>query len=117
MNIPHLPPIRYAKKVVNRVDRSVEVLCEFDIAPTLGMMMEAAAQGSSAFSDGKISVAFLASAKDIRLLSSPKKTALLVSIESLTSFSNIKEYKFAFFEEDRKISEGIITLYIPHSTP
>ena len=117
MNIPHLPPIRYAKMVANKEGKIISILCEFDKAPTLGMMMEAAAQGSSAFSDGAISVAFLASAKNIRLLIPPTKTALLVKLEPLTSLSHIKEYRFEFFEEDSKISEGVIILYIPQSTP
>jgi len=66
MKLPHLEPLIFAKKVVQRDENSSIVFCEFKEIPTLTTFIEAAAQSSSSFVDQtKPMLGFLATIKNI----------------------------------------------------
>jgi hypothetical protein len=107
MNLPHLAPILFAKHIKSKSDKSAIVLCEFPYPPTLPMLLEAAAQSSSALSEQEVKEAFLVSANSLKLYK--KATQLNYSIE-VTQELKIKEMSiFSFSIKD--LADGKFTIY------
>ena len=70
MKLPHLPPLVFAKEILNKTENSSEVLCEFEQIPTFGMFIETAAQSTASFfQDDKYRLGFLVNASNIESLS------------------------------------------------
>lgn len=101
MNLPHLPPIRFAKEVFTCNDKRATVLCEFPSIPTLPMLTEAAAQASSAFAQSDTPQnGFLVLIKETALHVKPKSLSFLVEIEARLSLGNASEFYFEVFEKE-----------------
>lgn len=66
MKLPHLEPLIFAKKIIQKDENNSIVFCEFKELPTLTTFIEAAAQSSSSFVDqDKPKLGFLATIKNI----------------------------------------------------
>jgi len=66
MKLPHLDPLIFAKKIVQKDENSSVVFCEFKELPKLTTFIEATAQSSSSFVDQtKPKLGFLATIKNI----------------------------------------------------
>jgi hypothetical protein len=101
MNLPHLPPIRFAKEILTCKDKRATVLCEFPCLPTLPMLTEAAAQASSAFATSETPQnGFLVLIKDVSLHVTPKSLTCNVMIEERLSLGNSSEFYFEVFEKE-----------------
>ena len=101
MNLPHLPPIRFAKKILTCKDKQATVLCEFPCLPTLSMLTEAAAQASSAFAKSDTPQnGFLVLIKDVSLHVKVQSLTCVVVIEERLSLGNSSEFYFEVFEKE-----------------
>ena len=101
MNLPHLPPIRFAKELVACDGKIAKVLCEFPSLPTLPMLTEAAAQASSAFADSDTPRnGFLVLIKDVTFHLKAKSLTYLVTIEIRLSLGNSTEFYFEVFDKE-----------------
>jgi hypothetical protein len=101
MNLPHLPPIRFAKEILTCKDKRASVLCEFPCLPTLPMLTEAAAQASSAFATSDTPQnGFLVLIKDVSLHVKPKNLTCNIMIEARLSLGNSSEFYFEVFEKE-----------------
>lgn len=101
MNLPHLPPIRFAKDVLFRGENRAKVLCEFPFIPTLPMLVEAAAQSTSAFSNTDTPKnGFLVLIKDVTLHAKAQSLICVVTIELKLSLGHSSEFFFEVFEKE-----------------
>ena len=113
MNLPHLPPIRFAKEVLSCDETNASVLCEFPSLPTLPMVVEAAAQASSAFSSTNAPLmGFLVLVKETLLLEPFSQTTLMVRIEKRLSLGNSCEFYFEAFEKEGGVKHATGSLMI-----
>ena len=101
MNLPHLPPIRFAKEILTCNDKRATMLCEFSTVPTLPMLTEAAAQASSAFAQSDTPRnGFLVLIKDVFLHVKAQSLTCVVMIEERLSLGNSCEFYFEVFEKE-----------------
>jgi len=101
MNLPHLPPIRFAKEILTCKEKCASVLCEFPCLPTLSMLTEAAAQASSAFATSDTPQnGFLVLIKDVSLHVKVQSLTCVVVIEERLSLGNSSEFYFEVFEKE-----------------
>ncbi|MBP1681339.1 MAG: hypothetical protein H6Q35_1678 [Proteobacteria bacterium] len=101
MNLPHLPPIRFAKEMLTCKEKRASVLCEFPCLPTLPMLTEAAAQASSAFAKSdSLQNGFLVLIKDVFLHVKVQSLTCVVVIEERLSLGNSSEFYFEVFEKE-----------------
>jgi ABC-type antimicrobial peptide transport system ATPase subunit len=113
MNLPHLDPLIFAKKIIELDGNIAKVLCEFDKIPTLCMFIEASAQASSAFdTSGKI--AFLTVSKNIDLIQKITKNIYVIQVTLMVEIENMKQFYFEVFENDcnKKVVSGNFTILI-----
>lgn len=111
MNLPHLAPIRFAKAVLERTENSAKVLCEFPFAPTLAMMVEAAAQSFGAFGeDEKPRMGFLVLMKEITLHVNPKERSLVMHCKHKGSLGSTSELFFEAYMGDEKVADGTVMI-------
>ena len=81
LELPHKAPIFFAKKILSRELNRSRVYVEFDEIPSLAMLVESAAQSTSAIDkDSTIKNAYLVSMKNIELLTNPKKKYFEVEV-------------------------------------
>lgn len=101
MNLPHLPPVRFAKEVLTCKEKHASVLCEFPCLPTLPMLTEAAAQASSAFAKSDAPQnGFLVLIKDVTLHVKAQSLTCVIMIEERLSLGNSSEFYFEVFEKE-----------------
>jgi len=101
MNLPHLPPILFAKEVLTCNDKGASVLCEFPCLPTLPMLVEAAAQASSALAESNTPRSgFLVLVKETSLHVKAQSLTCIVIIEERLSLGNSSEFYFEVFEKE-----------------
>lgn len=107
MNLPHLAPILFAKEVESKGENSATVLCEFPYPPSLAMLLEAAAQSSSALVEGEVKEGFLVSANSLKL--HKKATQVSCSIEVTLELKMQEMRIFSFSIQD--LADGKFTIY------
>jgi len=116
MNLPHLEPLVFAKEIIEVVDNSATVFCQFDTVPTLSMFIEAAAQGSSAFDiNSTISkIGYVTKVSEIKLFNTIQGSDYLIKINNEIEIANIKQFYFEAFDKqtNMKTASGKITLVI-----
>ncbi|ACZ13133.1 hypothetical protein [Sulfurospirillum deleyianum] len=111
MNLPHLAPICFAKEVLERTENGAKVLCEFPFAPTLAMMVEAAAQSFGAFGeDEKPRMGFLVLMKEITLHVNAKERSLVMHCEHKGSLGSTSELFFEAYMGDEKVADGTVMI-------
>lgn len=106
MNLPHLSPVLFAKKVLKQEEKLAEVFCEFPYLPTLPMLLEAAAQSSSVFAENE--EGYVVSASDVKLYKKPKDKKFLIRIFEEMSMGSMKIFSF----EIKDICIGKFTIYV-----
>lgn len=105
MNLPHLSPILFAKRVLEKDEEKARVLCEFPYLPTLPMLLEAAAQASSCFGDSN--EGFLVGASDVKKIGYIDDTKMVVFIRKEVDSQNM--HMFSFLIDN--VAEGKFTIY------
>ncbi len=86
---------------------------EFDEIPSLAMLVESAAQSTSAIDkDSTIKNAYLVSMKNIELLTNPKKKYFEVEVVYEHNLDNMKLISFKIFEDIKLISTGSLTIAV-----
>lgn len=114
LNILHLPPILFLQKILIKDDKSAICIVGFESIPTLGMMMEAAAQSSSVFSSSK-SEGYVLSASNLTLHEEPKKLILEAHISLIMQSDNLNEIYFEIKDEATLYSSGKLLVMLPLS--
>ena len=117
VQLPHLAPLRFLKKILSHNEKEARTLVSFDEIPSLAMLIESAAQSSSALnSTQKVKNAFLVSIKDIQLLQEPQKPIFEVLVKNKYTLENMKLIDFEIFEDLKVIANGSLTLAIEQNT-
>jgi hypothetical protein len=108
MKLPHLPPLLFAKEVLEHDETSATVLCQFPYPPTLAMLVEAAAQSSSAVDSKEVKEGFLVSVSDAALHKKvmEKKVAITVKNECTMGTMTIFTFNIA------NIADGRFTVHV-----
>jgi len=115
MNLPHLPPMRFAKEILTCKEKCATVLCEFPCLPTLPMLTEAAAQASSAFAlSDTPQNGFLVLIKEVTLHVKATRLTCNVVIQERLSLGNSSEFYFEVFEKEGGImyASGIVMIVL-----
>ena len=113
LNLPHQSPIKFAKYIVCSDETSARVQVEFDSLPSLGMLIESAAQSSAAIGKEKSSkMGFLVSLKNVKLLNPPTRNILEVEVVNEHTIENMKMMSFKIFEDEITISSGSFMIAI-----
>lgn len=100
MNLPHLPPIKFATETLTCKDQQATVRCEFPTLPTLAMLVEAAAQSTMAVLNTDVAMnGFLVLIKDTVLHVKPKSLIAIVEVEMRLSLGNSSEFYFEVLEK------------------
>lgn len=112
--IPHQAPIRFAQSVITSSEKECLVNVSFETIPTLGMLLESAAQSSLAIldSDTNMEIGFLISLKNVKLLNPPKEKNLTARVELLSSIGRFKNKKFEIIENQNLIATGKFSVAI-----
>ncbi|RXJ84825.1 hypothetical protein [Arcobacter sp. CECT 8985] len=114
MNIPHLPPIKFAQEKISVQDNIAKVKVCFPSIPTLPMLFESAAQSSAAFSSEESKEGFVISLKDIELLNDLEDLEYIAQIKKEHEFGQICEFSFEILklDEKEKFAKGIFTIMV-----
>lgn len=115
MNLPHIAPLLFAKKVLKKNENSVHVQCSFPQVPTLAMFLEAAAQCSAGFEEeGKKNIGFLTMAQDIQTLAHINSAEYIIILQKEANVANYKKFFFMAYTrtDDTPVVSGNFTLMI-----
>lgn len=113
LNLPHKPPILFAKKILSHDELHAKVELLFETTPSLAMLIEAAAQSTAAFNNTTdVKSGYLVSMKNIKLCNSPSLKKLEVSLHHLHSLGNMKIIDFQVNEDIQIIATGSLTIAI-----
>ena len=107
-SIPHLPPVRFVKTLIKADEISASVKVGFDEVPTLGMLIEAAAQSSSGIKDDENNgrMGFVITLKNIKLLEDVNSKEFVIDIEVVHKLDDFKSLSFTIFEKEIKVATG-----------
>ncbi|NPA66534.1 MAG: hypothetical protein GXO11_06595 [Epsilonproteobacteria bacterium] len=111
--IPHIPPIKFVDSLISSDEKNASVKIKFDQIPTIGMLVEAAAQSSSGIDDGnkeKIQMGFLIALKNIKLLEEPLSKEYILNIHLDHKIENFKSFSFIVLDNDKKVASGSISI-------
>lgn len=99
--IPHQPPIKFAQRIISSQKQECLVEVAFETLPTLGMLIESAAQSSLALleEDREHMTGFLVSLKNVKLLKNPTSKSQTLKVELVSNLGGFKAKKFEVFEE------------------
>lgn len=111
LKLPHKPPILFAKEILNRGENWAIVSAEFPKQPTLGMMMEAAAQSSAALSESD-SEGYLLSCSNLILHMYPIGLKFNIYVKSDMINDTLNEIYFEAKEGGTLISSGTILVML-----
>ncbi len=111
-SIPHLPPVRFVKTLMRADEVSADVEVGFDEVPTLGMLIEAAAQSSSGIKDDQNDgrMGFVITLKNIKLLQEVNSKRFVIHVVLVHKLDNFKSLSFEIFEDRTKVSEGVFSI-------
>jgi hypothetical protein len=112
LDIPHQVPIRFAQEVLARTQTTAKVRAIFPFEPTLGMLMEAAAQSSAAFSFDAAKIGWVVALKEVKLLKKPLILDMIVHITMETTVGELTEVSFIVVNEEETFATGKIILKI-----
>ncbi len=106
--IPHTPPIRFVKSLLFGDEKSALVEVEFDTIPSLGMLIEAAAQSSSGIDEGnaEVKMGFLISLKNIKLLQELQSTKFTIEVVIEHKLQDFKSLSFSVVEDNTTVATG-----------
>ena len=114
-DIPHVPPIKFVKKLISSNTEDASVLVEFDSIPTLGMFIEAAAQSTSGIksSEIKAKIGYLVTLKNVKLLEKPQKLRYQVDIHLDYKVENFRYVTFKIIDTNIIIANGSLVVSNP----
>ncbi len=99
MKLPHLEPLIFAKKIVEKNENNTIVLCEFQEIPTFTTFIEAAAQSSSSFVDQeKPKLGFLATVKNIEQHKEFDQLQYHIHLKLEAQIAEFKQFYFEVFK-------------------
>ena len=111
--LPHKPPVRFIKEVIESADTYAVSLVHFDTSPTLSATVEAAAQNIvfilSVFKEGYMGV--LTAAKSVKLHEPPDKGTYRVYTEKTAEFEDFFMLHFTLTREEKLYVSGEISIY------
>ncbi|MGM0533484.1 MAG: hypothetical protein ACQERK_03200 [Campylobacterota bacterium] len=116
IDIPHLPPVRFAKEVKKVVDDDcIVVSCEFNGIAQIAELTEAAAQASAGFSEEKNQKGFLIQVRDACITADIESSKLDVMLRVLVNTGKTAQFEFLFFHEHtpgaKPVAGGLFTVY------
>jgi hypothetical protein len=116
IDIPHLPPIRFAQEVTKQIDaQTVVVRCVFQAPPSMAQMIEAAAQASAGFGIQEGQDGYLVQVKDVNVIEKPTQTTLFVKVSNTATLGNTSQFTFTFFNDltlcDPQLCSGNFTIF------
>jgi len=100
LKLPHIAPIRFAQEILRDTQESKRVSLVFEEIPSLGMMVEAAAQSSAAYGNEDAQSGFLVSLKNVKRLQNPTKKELEVSLVNESNLGTMSSFSFEVFEAE-----------------
>lgn len=109
MNLPHLAPVLFARKVLKRERNYLYVECHFPCLPTLAMLLEAAAQSSAGFEQDKQKEALLVAANNLIIYAKCDEKYAVIELKKEMEAFSMK--KFSFKVKDK--ASGEFTIYAP----
>ena len=110
LNLPHLPPIRFAKYIISKDETSALVRVEFDSIPSLAMLVEATAQSSAAFSDNTKKMGFLVTLKNVKLLQKTETKEYDIRVTFQHQLDALTYFGFEANDSDRLIASGVFVI-------
>ena len=113
-SIPHLPPVRFVKTLIKADETSASVRVGFDEVPTLGMLIEAAAQSSSGIKDDENNgrMGFVITLKNIKLLQDVNSKEFIVNVELVHKLDDFKSLSFNIFEDKTEVATGAFSIVL-----
>jgi len=113
-SIPHLPPIRFVKDLLKADETTASVKVGFDEIPTLGMLIEAAAQSSSGISDAENNgrMGFVITLKNVKLLQDVNSKEFVVHIKLVHKLDDFKSLSFSIFEDETEVATGAFSIVL-----
>jgi len=113
-SLPHTAPIKFVKELLQTDETSAIVKIAYEELPTIGMLIEAAAQSSAGISDEQNigRMGFLVSLKNVKLLEEIKSYEYIAKIELVSKLDNFKSLKFNIFEDELMIAKGSFAIIL-----
>ena len=112
LNLPHQAPVKFAKYIISKDEASALVRAEFESLPSLAMLVEAAAQSSAAFSDGKEKMGFLVTLKNIKLLQKPEAIEYDIRVTYEHAIDALTYFSFEVKDKEVTIASGLFVIAI-----
>jgi len=114
ISLPHTAPIKFVKSLLKTDEKSAVVKIGYEQLPTIGMLVEAAAQSSAGISDERNigRMGFLVSLKNVKLLEEIKSYEYIAKIELVSRLDDFKSLKFEIFEEEKMIAKGSFAIIL-----
>ncbi len=112
--IPHLPPVRFVKTLIRADKTSALAKIGFDEVPTLGMLIEAAAQSSSGIKDAKNTgrMGFVITLKNVKLLKEVISKEYTVQVDLIHKLDDFKSLSFSIHEDKDQVATGSFSLVL-----
>ena len=112
--LPHLAPLKFAKYIISKDGDKAVVKNEFTTIPSLGMLIEAAAQSSAALAreDEKGKVGYLTTLKNVKLLAPATSLECEMRVEITHRTNNIVYLTFEAKETQKLIASGVLIIVV-----
>jgi len=113
-SIPHLPPVRFVKTLIKADETSAMVEVGFNEIPTLGMLIEAAAQSSSGIKDDENNGrrGFVITLKNIKLLQDVNSKEFIVYVELVHKLDDFKSLLLKIYEKETLVATGAFSILL-----
>lgn len=113
-SLPHVAPIKFVEALLRADETKASVKVSFDQLPTLGMLIEAAAQSSSGIKDEANNgrMGFLVSLKNIKLLQDIKSCEYVINVELIHKLSDFQSIEFTVVDNDEMIAKGTFVIIL-----
>jgi hypothetical protein len=112
IKLPHIAPIKFAKYILEKEEKTARVLLEFPQIPSLAMMVEAAAQSSASFRSNDNENAYLVSLKNIKLLQKPTSMQLESRVVDEHRLEKMRYVGFEIFEKETCVASGTLVIAV-----
>ncbi len=110
--LPHGEFLVFIDSLLEREENTVRYKTRFPFVPTLPMLCEAGAQGSSFFSfSPHCNAAVVLSYRDVKLLRKLRTTTPQICIKKTNSFGDSYLFDFEVYEGEDMVSRGEIAMF------
>ncbi len=110
LNLPHQSPVKFAKYIISKDETSALVRVEFESVPSLAMLVEAAAQSSAAFSEGKEKMGFLVTLKNVKLLQKAEVLEYDIRVTYQHALDALTYFSFEVNDATAVIASGVFVI-------